>query len=170
MSPKARQSRKRGTPISDSLAADLQALGGILANHTRGLDDYLMRQAIRIEERHQNLLSDTPGFLLPPDLNLEQLTAGELQSLCRKRRLRGWSKLRRDDLLNFVKEKLGPELQAMQILHQEQAEASPQAAGDSSATPADASRTERLLLLLLQHLGVAPDDVEKAWLGSTKQT
>lgn len=170
MSPEARRSRKRGTPVSDSLAADLQALGGILANHTRGLDDYLMRQAMRIEERHQNLLSETPGFLLPPDLNLEEMTAGELQSLCRKRRLRGWSKFRRDDLLNFVKEKLGPELQAMQILYREQAEASPQAVSDSSATPVGATRTERLLLLVLQHLGVPPDEVEKAWLGPIEQT
>jgi hypothetical protein len=161
MSTEPRRSRKRGTPISDSLGADLQTLGGILANHTRGLDDYLMRQARRIEERHQNLLTEAPGFLLPPDLNLEAMTAGELQTLCRKRRLRGWSKLRRDDLLAFVKQELGPEIKAMQILQQD-------AQPDGSETPADASRTERLLLLVLRHLDVPPDEVEAAWRGPGK--
>ena len=162
MSPDTPRSRKRGTPISDSLGADLQTLGGILANHTRGLDAYLMRQAQRIEERQQNLLADAPGFLLPPDLNLEGMTAGELQTLCRKRRLRGWSRLRRDDLLAFVKRELGPELKAMQILQQEQAE-------DAPDTHADASRTERLLLLVLRHLDVPPDEVEAAWQGPNEQ-
>lgn len=162
MSPDAPRSRKRGTPISDSLGADLQTLGGILANHTRGLDAYLMRQAQRIEERHQNLLADAPGFLLPPDLNLEEMTAGELQTLCRKRQLRGWSRLRRDDLLAFVKRELGPELKAMQILQQEQAE-------DAPDTHTDASRTERLLLLVLRHLDVPPDEVEAAWRGPNEQ-
>lgn len=163
MSPDTPRSRKRGTPISDSLGADLQTLGGILANHTRGLDAYLMRQAQRIEERHQNLLADAPGFLLPPDLNLEGMTAGELQTLCRKRRLRGWSRLRRDDLLAFVKRELGPELKAMQILQQEQAEDAP------PDTHADANRTERLLLLVLRHLDVPADEVEAAWRGPNEQ-
>ena len=169
MSPESPHQRKRGTPISDSLGADLQTLGGILANHTRGLDAYLMRQAQRIEERHQNLLADAPGFLLPPDLNLERMTAGELQMLCRKRRLRGWSKLRRDDLLAFVKRELGPELQAMQILQEEQAEDSPGIHADGSGVPADANRMERLLLLALRHLGVPPDAVEAAWRGGNEQ-
>ena len=163
MSPDTPRSRKRGTPISDSLGADLQTLGGILANHTRGLDAYLMRQAQRIEERQQNLLADAPGFLLPPDLNLEGMTAGELQKLCRKRRLRGWSRLRRDDLLAFVKRELGSELKAMQILQQEQAEDAP------PDTHADANRIERLLLLVLRHLDVPPDEVEAAWRGPNEQ-
>ncbi len=51
--------QKRGTPISDSLGADLQTLGKIIANHTRGLDDHLTRQAQRIEERRRNLLSES---------------------------------------------------------------------------------------------------------------
>jgi hypothetical protein len=169
MSPEPPRQRKRGTPISDSLGADLQTLGGILANHTRGLDDYLMRQAQRIEERHQNLLADAPGFLLPPDLNLEGMTKGELQTLCRKRRLRGWSKLRRDDLLAFVKQELGPELKAMQILQQEQTETAPGSHFDGSSPQADASRTERLLLLVLRHLDVAADEVEAAWRGPNEQ-
>lgn len=169
MSPESPPQRKRGTPISDSLGADLQTLGGILANHTRGLDAYLMRQAQRIEERHQNLLADAPGFLLPPDLNLEGMTAGELQTLCRKRRLRGWSKLRRDDLLAFVKQQLGPELLAMQILQQEQTEMPPDSDHEGSGTPADASRTERLLLLVLRHLDVPPDEVKAAWRGPHEQ-
>jgi len=164
MSPDSRRARKRGTPISDSFGADLQTLGGILANHTRGLDHYLMRQARRIEERQQNLLAEAPGFLLPPDLNLEGMTAGELQTLCRKKRLRGWSKLRRDELLAFVKQKLGPELRAMRILHQQQA-GLPDADLAGSDAPADASRTERLLLLVLRQLEVPPDMVNAAWRG-----
>lgn len=169
MSPEPRRSRKRGTPISDSLGADLQTLGGILANHTRGLDDYLIRQARRIEERHQNLLADAPGFLLPPDLNLEEMTAGELQMLCRKRRLRGWSKLRRDDLLAFVKQELGSELQAMQMLQREPTNHSPETHLDAVGTPADANRMERLLLLVLRHLDVPLDEVEAAWRGPHEQ-
>ena len=173
MGTEPRRSRTRGTPISDSLGADLQTLGGILANHTRGLDSYLMRQAKRVEERHQNLLAKAPGFLLPADLNLEEMTAGELQTLCRKRRLRGWSKLRRDDLLAFVKQHLGPELKAMQILQQpkqqEQAAATPGIHRVGVATPADASRSERLLLLVLRYLDVPPDEVEAAWRGPNDQ-
>ena len=57
MSAEPRRPRRRGTPISDSLGADLQALGGILASHTRGLDAYLNRQAQRIDQRHHNLLT-----------------------------------------------------------------------------------------------------------------
>lgn len=166
MTGKPEPRRRRGTPISDSLGADLQALGTILANHTRGLDDYLQRQASRIEERHQILLADAPGFLLPADLNLETMTAGELQNLCRRKRLRGWSKLRRDDLLAFVKRELGPELEAMRILHGEKAEAQARAKAAGTPPPADANRTERLLLLVLSHLGVPQEDVHAAWLGS----
>jgi len=81
--------RRRGTPISDSLGADLQALGGILASHTRGLDAYLNRQAQRIDQRHHNLLAEPPAVLLPPDLQLDRLSKPELQALCRQHRLRG---------------------------------------------------------------------------------
>jgi hypothetical protein len=49
MSAEPRRPRRRGTPISDSLGADLQALGGILASHTRPTQ--------RIDQRHHNLLT-----------------------------------------------------------------------------------------------------------------
>ncbi|MFZ0407445.1 MAG: hypothetical protein WAM11_04955 [Cyanobium sp.] len=167
MSPEKPAGRRRGTPISDSFGADLQTLGTILAHHTRGLDDYLQRQATRLEERHQILMAESPGFLLSPDLNLEAMTAGELRDLCRRQRLRGWSKLRREELLAFVQQNLGAELEAMRILRQEPAEeeARQEAADAGNGVPTDASRTERLLLLLLHHLGVAPAQVEAAWQG-----
>lgn len=146
---KQSESRSRGTPISDGLGADLQALGTILATHTRGLDDYLQRQASRIEERHGQLLSHTADVLLPPGLDLDRLTAAELQNLCRQHRLKGWSKLRRRDLIAFLRERLGPEPQAP--------------AGPVPPYPADATRLERLLLLLLRQLGTAPEAIEDAW-------
>ena len=145
MSPEQPRRPRRGTPISDGLGADLSHLGSILANHTRGLDAYLQRQAQRLDERHQNLLNASTTVLLPPDQDLEAMTARELKDLCRRQRLRGWSKLNRDQLLAFVKQKL---------------------AADHNATPADATRTERLLLLVLHQLGTAPEQVEAAWQGA----
>lgn len=144
--------RKRGTPISDSLGADLHALGTILANHSRGLDDYLARQAQRIEARSQNLLAETPDCLLPPGLDLDGMSTAELRDVCRRQHLRGWSKLRRAQLLVFLKEQLGPE---------------PQADSTANSVPAGATRTERLLVLLLQHLGVPQERVDAAWWGSS---
>ena len=146
---KQSESRRRGTPISDGFGADLQALGTILATHTRGLDDYLQRQASRIEERHGQLLAHTADLLLPPGLDLDRFTAAELQNLCRQHRLKGWSKLRRSDLIAFLRERLGPE---------------PQAPADPVLPyPADANRLERLLLLLLRQLGTAPEAIDHAW-------
>lgn len=167
--------RRRGTPISAGLGADLQTLGSLLANHTRGLDAYLQRQASRVEQRHQGILADAEGFLLPPDLNLDAMTIGELQNFCRSRRLRGWSRLRRDDLLCFIKQQIGREIEMAKVLHKvpvgqagslESIE--PPAVleidcADPSACPADASRIERLLLLLLQHLNVPLDQIQAAW-------
>jgi hypothetical protein len=147
MSAEPRRPSRRGTPISDSLGADLQALGGLLASHTRGLDAYLNRQAQRIDQRHHNLLAETPGFLLPPDLQLDRLSKGELQALCRQHRLRGWSRLRHPDLLAFVTQHLQS------------------APPPDPAAATDASRSERLLLLLLDHLGVAHEAVQAAWRG-----
>jgi len=175
MTPKPEPRRRRGTPISAGFAADLQVLGTLLGNHTRGLDAYLQRQATRVEQRYQGILDDAEGFLLPPDLNLDAMTATELQGLCRSRRLRGWSKLRRDDLLAFVKDNLAHEIEMMRLLHKDPlGVASP--AGptvdaeepqtdwpDESAWPAEASRTERLLLLLLQHLNVPMEKILAAW-------
>ena len=152
MSTELPRRRKRGTPISDSLGADLQDLGTILASHTRGLDDYLSRQSRRIDERSQNLLAETQGLLLPPDLDLDGMSTAELRDLCRRRRLRGWSKLRRAELLTFLREQVGP---------------APQANSDPNTVPAETTRTERLLLLLLQHLGVPQEQVDAAWRGAT---
>lgn len=94
------------------------------------------------------------------------MTAAELQNLCRSRCLRGWSKLRRDGLLAFVKRELGSALRMMQILYRETTGPPTGAEAAGSSAVADASRTERLLLLLLRHLGVPQEDVEAAWLGS----
>lgn len=155
MSAEPRRSRRRGTPISDGLGADLQALGGILASHTRGLDAYLNRQAQRIDDRHHTLLAETAGLLSPPDLQLDRLSKADLQALCREQHLRGWSRLRHAELLAFVKQHLEP---------------APAPTGITDATDAtdalDASRSERLLLLLLDHLGVAPEAVQAAWRGN----
>ncbi|MCS5693970.1 hypothetical protein NZK33_18585 [Cyanobium sp. FGCU-6] len=156
MSAEARRSRRRGTPISDGLGADLQALGSILADHTRGLDDYLQRQAHRLEDRHQNLLEETAAILLPSGLDLEALTVSELKSLCRQKQFRGWSHLRRDDLLAFVKQQLTAELE-------------PAAEPKGMGAPPDASRSERLLWLVLRYLGVPQEEVEAAWLGPAEK-
>ena len=156
---------RRGTPISDGLGADLQALGSILANHTRGLDDYLQRQAHRLDDRQQMLLAETAAFLLPSGLDLEAMTVSELKSLCRQKQFRGWSQLRRDDPLAFVKLQLA----ATPIQHQEPAAGAPEAEATGIGTPADASRTERLLLLVLRHLGVPQEEVEATWLGLAEQ-
>lgn len=153
MSAEPRRPRRRGTPISDSLGADLQALGGILASHTRGLDAYLNRQAQRIDQRHHNLLAETPAVLLPPVLQLDHLSKTELQALCRQHRLRGWSRLRHPDLLAFVTQ------------HLQSAPAPAPAAAPAAIDTTDASRSERLLLLLLDQLGVAPEAVQAAWRG-----
>ena len=160
---------RRGTPISDGLGADLQALGSILANHTRGLDDYLQRQAHRLDDRQQMLLAETAAFLLPSGLDLEAMTVSELKSLCRQKQFRGWSQLRRDDLLAFVKLQLAAELEATPIQRQESAEGAPEAEAIGMGTPVDASRTERLLLLVLRHLGVPQEEVEATWLGLAEQ-
>lgn len=156
MTKKPEPRRRRGTPISDSLGEDLHALGSILANHTRGLDDYLQRQAGRIEERHGHLLSESAEILLPPGPDLNTLTAGELQNICRQQRLRGWSKLRRNQLITFLQERMGTELEAPTI--------------PERPYPRDANRIERLLLLLLQKLGTSTEVINDAWQGPGDQT
>ena len=156
MTKKPEPRRRRGTPISDSLGADLHTLGTVLANHTRGLDDYLQRQAGRIEERHGHLLSESAEILLPPGQDLDALTAGQLQNICRQQRLRGWSKLRRSELIAFLKERLGTELEAPTI--------------SAPSYPHDANRLERLLLLLLRQLGTATEAIDDAWQGPRHQT
>jgi hypothetical protein len=155
--------RRRGTPISDSLGADLNTLGSILASHTRGLDDYLQRQAQRVEQRQGRLLDKTKALLFAPDLNLEVMTAKGLQNLCRLNKLKGWSKLKRGELIAFLKQKLGAECKPSVNLSQEGED-------PPSAYPPDANRTERLLLLLLRHLNTPPAEVTEAWDGGTKAT
>ncbi|MFM8277722.1 MAG: hypothetical protein ACKN89_12210 [Cyanobium sp.] len=171
MSSEPRRAHKRGTPISDSLGADLQALGSILANHTRGLDNYLNHQASRIEKRHQSLLAEVPELLRPADFNLDAMSVGQLQDLCRQWRLRGWSKLRRADLLAFIKQHLGPELAATAHPDDIVARDTGPLDGSPHATIAgpDASRCERLILLLLHHLGVPKQQVDIAWRGDKDQ-
>ena len=93
----------------------------------------------------------------------------ELKSLCRQKQFRGWSHLRRDDLLAFVKLQLAAELEATPIQRQESAEGAPEAEATGLGTPVEASRTERLLLLLLRHLGVPQEEVEATWLGLAEQ-
>ena len=156
MTNKPEPRRRRGTPISDSLGDDLHALGSILANHTRGLDDYLHRQAARIEERQSHILSESAEILLPPGPDLNTLTAGELQNICRQQRLRGWSKLRRSELIAFLKDRFGTELKAPTI--------------SAPSYPHDANRLERLLLLLLRQLGTATEAIDDAWQGPRHQT
>ena len=156
---------RRGTPISDGLGADLQALGSILADHTRGLDNYLQRQAHRLDDRQQNLLAETAALLLPPGLHLDEMTVLELKNFCRQNQFRGWSHLRRDDLLAFVKQQLVAKLDAPEIRREESAEGAPEAQAAGLAAPVEASRTERLLWLVLRHLGVPQEEVEATWLG-----
>ena len=111
-SPEPGGMRSRRTPISDGLGADLHSLGTILASHTRGLDNYLQRQAQRLDERQQKLLAETasaltPNILMPADYHLEAMTVEELKNICRKQQLRRWSHLRRDELITFLKQALG---------------------------------------------------------------
>ena len=47
--------RRRGTPLTDALAADLNELGGLLAQQARGTGEYLQRQAQRLNQREAML-------------------------------------------------------------------------------------------------------------------
>jgi hypothetical protein len=164
MTKKPEPHRRRGTPISGGLGAELQTLGTILANHTRGLDDYLQRQAGRIETRQAHLLAESAELL---GQDLASLSSGELQNLCRRHRLRGWSKLRRSELIAFLQQQLGPELQARDELPEIQDDKEPREAAASTGPrpsyPPDANRTERLLLLLLWQLSTDSAVIEEAW-------
>ena len=151
--------RSRRTPISDGLGADLHSLGTILASHTRGLDNYLQRQAQRLDERQQQLLAETasaltPDILMPADYHLEAMSVEELKNICREQQLRRWSHLRRDELITFLKQALGQEPSPNQV--------SPANSGPASY-PSDANRSERLLLLLLRKLNSSVEEIDAAW-------
>lgn len=59
---------RRGTPISDSLGADLNELGGILGRQTRDREAYLQRQEGRINERQAMLAAEAADIPGAPEL------------------------------------------------------------------------------------------------------
>lgn len=59
---------RRGTPISDSLGADLNKLGGILGRQTRDREAYLQRQEGRINERQAMLAAEAADIPGAPEL------------------------------------------------------------------------------------------------------
>jgi hypothetical protein len=159
--PDSMQSR---TPISDGLASDLQVLGSILGSHLRGLDEHLGRQQQRLILREERILQESCDLLPAAALDLESLSKEQLRDLCRQQKLKGWSKLRRELLIALLK----------QFFDQPQGE-SPSPAPLADATTQggsfnrdEASRMERLLLLLLDHLQVSPLLIEDAWRGPIK--
>ena len=157
--PRSGGMRSRRTPISDGLGADLHSLGTILASHTRGLDNYLQRQAQRLDERQQQLLAETanaltPDILMPADYHLEAMSVEELKKICREQQLRRWSHLRRDELITFLKQALGQESSPTQLS---------QANSGPASYPPDANRSERLLLLLLRKLNSSDEEIDAAW-------
>ena len=79
-----------------------------------------------------------------------------MQNICRQQRLRGWSKLRRNQLIAFLQERMGTELEAPTI--------------PAPSYPSDANRIERLLLLLLQKLGTSTEAINVAWQEPSDQT
>jgi hypothetical protein len=85
----------------------------------------------------------------PPQQDLATLTAREWQDICRRHGFRGWSKLRRSDLIAFLQERLGTEPEA--------------SASPAPSYPHDANRIERLLLLLLGQLRTATEAIDDAW-------
>lgn len=153
MTRKADPSPSR-TPISDGLACDLQALGSLLGSHMRGLDEHLGRQHERLTLREDQLIADSRELLPAAALELEHLSKEQLQGLCRQHKLKGWSKLRRDPLLAFVAAALTQD--------SGQSPGSPTPL-EAPLSPAAISRIERLLLLLLRHLAVPPEQIQAAW-------
>jgi len=153
------------TPISDGLASDLQALGSILGSHLRGLDEHLGRQQQRLVLREERLLQDSLDLLPAAAVDLESLSKEELKALCRQHKLTGWSKLRRESLIDFLTRSLvQPPGESPQLDSQ---------SGDSTQSGSisykGASRSERLLLLLLDHLQVPAQQIEQAWQGPPRQ-
>jgi hypothetical protein len=163
-------SRRSSTPISDGLASDLQALGSLLGSHMRGLDEHLGRQHERLALREHQLLEKSRELLPPAAVNLEALSKEELQALCRQHKLKGWSKLRREPLIAFVASALFPAQAPSEATEPSEPTepTGPVPAAPAAFNPADASRSERLLLLLLEHLAVSPQLVAEAWEGTKR--
>ena len=150
------------TPISDGLASDLQALGSLLGSHLRGLDEHLGRQQQRLVLREERLLNESLGLLPAAALDLESLSKEELKALCRQHKLKGWSKLRRQALIALLGRSLVPPPR-----ESPQPDSRPGAPTQASAfSHPGASRSERLLLLLLDHLDVPRPLIEQAWQGT----
>jgi len=110
MNKKVEKSRRKGSPISDSLGSDLNKLTNVLSDHTRGLNDYLQRQAQSIKEREVDLLAENGALLLNQGIELDDLSKIDLQEICRVNRLRGWSRLRQKDLVLFIRRELGSQV------------------------------------------------------------
>lgn len=99
------------TPFADGLRHDMQALGEVLARHTRGLNEHLHGQAARIQRREadvvNNLLPELEASEVvqdaPPLDTLGDLTVKELKARCKQQGLKGYSKKCRADLLQLLK-------------------------------------------------------------------
>ena len=75
--------------------------------------------------------------------------------------------MRREALLAFLRHELGPALTDTGGLEDSPPQALNRRSAENpdAAVRSDATRTERLLLLVLSHLGVPPEVVEAAWTG-----
>jgi hypothetical protein len=155
------------TPISDGLASDLQALGSILGSHLRGLDEHLGRQQKRLVLREERLLQDSLDLLPAAAVDLESLSKEKLKALCRQHKLTGWSKLRRESLIDLLTRSLVQPPGESLPLDSPPGAPSPSPSGSFSYK--GASRSERLLLLLLDHLQVPAQRIEQAWQGPSRQ-
>jgi len=114
MTKKQKSVSDRGTPLSDSIGADLNQLSSLLADHTRGLDAYLNRQSQHIQEREVELIEEAAALQLTQTLNLEALSKSELKGICRRKKLKGWSKLRQIDLIAFIRSEVGADLKDLE--------------------------------------------------------
>lgn len=150
---------RRGTPISDGLGSDLQQLGSLLASHTRGLDEHLQSQARRLAQRQVNLMAESQA-LLQSGIDFQALPIADLKTICRDHHLKGWSRLRREELIVFLERHLAPECEQASS---QPSEGNPNAESLGFTAPADASRSERLMLLLLNHLQMPPEAIAEAW-------
>ena len=165
MDKKHEKPRRGRTPISESLCADLNDLGKLLANHTRGLDAYLQKQGRNINERQATLISESADLKLQQGIDLNHLSKTKLQELCREQGFRGWSKLCKAELHSFIERELSIEIDALEKAHTSESfeNNSSQDSPLQFIYPADSSRPERLLLLLLRQLGTSKEDIEVAW-------